>query len=129
MERLAIGAVARRMGLRPSAIRYYERVGVLPEPQRVRGQRRYDARVLDLLRVIAAAKRAGLTLAEVRSLMRGMRDGRAPSAAWGDLARRKHRELDAVIARARAAQRVLARALECRCATLEACALLGAGAP
>ncbi|HYM70543.1 MAG TPA: MerR family DNA-binding transcriptional regulator, partial [bacterium] len=39
---LTIGEVAKRVGLRPSAVRYYERIGILPEPARQSGRRRYD---------------------------------------------------------------------------------------
>lgn len=41
-----IGEVARRAGVRPSTLRYYERIGVLPSPERSNGRRRYDGEVL-----------------------------------------------------------------------------------
>ena len=66
---LLIGEVARRAGLRPSAIRYYESIGLLPEPARVAGRRRYSPETLRTLSVIAAAQRARLSLSEVRELL------------------------------------------------------------
>ena len=50
MAGLTISEVARRAGLRPSAIRYYERIGILNAPPRVSGRRSYDPSVLQWLR-------------------------------------------------------------------------------
>lgn len=66
MDDLTIGEVARRAGLRPSALRYYESVGILSPPQRVSGQRRYDATALQRIALIQLAQRAGFTIAEIR---------------------------------------------------------------
>src|SRR5687767_4899649 len=55
---MSIGEVARRAGVEPSAIRYYESLGLLPEPPRAGGKRRYDASVLDWLSLIALAREA-----------------------------------------------------------------------
>jgi MerR family redox-sensitive transcriptional activator SoxR len=68
MASLTIGEVAARAGVNTSHIRYYEREGVLPEPARTGGQRRYDEAVLHRLAIIDVAQRAGLTLAEIREL-------------------------------------------------------------
>ena len=70
---LTIGDVARRAGVNPSAIRYYERVGVLPKPDRLSGQRRYTAETVRQLHVINLAKRAGFTLDQVTELLRSDR--------------------------------------------------------
>ena len=66
---MPIGELARRAGLRPSAIRYYESIGLLPEPPRVAGQRRYPPQAQRTLSVIGAAQRAGLSLDEIRELL------------------------------------------------------------
>ena len=63
---LTIGEVARRAGVRASAIRYYEEAGLLPAPERVGGKRRYDEGILRRLAIIGGAKRAGFTLREIR---------------------------------------------------------------
>ncbi len=66
---LTIGEVARRAGVRPSALRYYEDAGLLSPPARTGGQRRYEEGVLRRLAVIAAARRMGFTVAEIRTLL------------------------------------------------------------
>ncbi len=119
MATLTIGAVARRAGLRPSALRYYESVELLPAPARVNGRRRYDAAVLDRLAVIRLAQEAGFTIAEVRELLTGEDD---PPPRWRALAERKLVEVDAVIARAQATRRLLEESLRCNCVTLGQCA-------
>jgi hypothetical protein len=65
---LTIGQVAERAGVNTSHIRFYERVGVLPRPERVSGQRRYGDEVLHRLSIINVAQRAGLTLDEIAPL-------------------------------------------------------------
>jgi len=70
-EPLTIGQVAAQAGIRTSSIRYYESVGVLPEPDRVSGQRRYSAEILTRLGFIDVAKQAGFSLAEIRELLDG----------------------------------------------------------
>lgn len=124
MASLTIGEVAKRAGLRPSAIRYYEAVGVLPSSPRVRGQRRYDESVLARLAVVGLAQDVGFTVAEVRELVAGFEaEGVAP-ARWRDLARRKQAEVDELIARAEGMKRLLAESLACGCLTLDACELV-----
>jgi DNA-binding transcriptional MerR regulator len=65
---LTIGQVAERAGVNTSHSRFYERVGVLPEPDRVAGQRRYRDEVVHRLSIIDVAQRAGLTLEEIAPL-------------------------------------------------------------
>jgi DNA-binding transcriptional MerR regulator len=67
---LTIGEVARQADMNPSAIRYYERVGVLPKPERLQRQRRYTAETVRQLRVIDLGKRAGFTLDQIKELLR-----------------------------------------------------------
>ena len=64
---LAISDVARVFGLRTSAIRYYEQIGILPPPMRKNGQRRYDNRALFRLAVVRRARETGLGLEDVSS--------------------------------------------------------------
>jgi DNA-binding transcriptional MerR regulator len=121
-DALAIGELARRFGLNPSAIRYYERVGVLPAPARESGQRRYGPDAVRRLEVLEVAKRAGFTLEEARVLIERS-DAGAPSEALRHLATRKLAELDALIARAETTRAWLLAAGDCACPTLEECAL------
>src|ERR671923_1495551 len=66
---LTIGEVARRAGVATSAIRYYERVGLLPPAERVSGQRRYGEETLGRLAFIGVAQNAGFSLREIRELV------------------------------------------------------------
>ncbi len=119
---LLIGAVARRAGLRPSAIRYYESMGLLPAPARAGGRRRYDDDVLPRLALIAAAQQMGFTVAEIGTLLHGFSPDTPASARWRVLAAQKLPEVEALIARAEGMKRLLEEALTCGCLTLDACA-------
>jgi MerR family transcriptional regulator, redox-sensitive transcriptional activator SoxR len=122
MEALTIGEVARRIGMRTSALRYYESVGLLPAPSRVSsGHRRYDPSVLDLLAVLRMAQQAGFTLAEMHLLVAGFSAEVPASERWQLLARRKLQEVEAVIAHAHQTQHLLERLLQCGCLHLEEC--------
>jgi MerR family transcriptional regulator, redox-sensitive transcriptional activator SoxR len=121
--RLSIGQVAERAGLNASAIRYYERAGLLPEPERTGGQRRYTDETLRRLEVIDISKRAGFTLDEVRLLLATSDAGEPLHPRLRALAERKLPEVDALIARAEAMRAWLAKARECHCSSLELCAL------
>jgi MerR family transcriptional regulator, redox-sensitive transcriptional activator SoxR len=120
---LLIGEVARRAGVRPSAIRYYESIGLLPEPERVAGRRRYPAGILRTLSVIGAGQRAGLSLDEVRELLTAADGAPAVSERLRAIAQRKLPEVDALIERARLVRSWLEAAAACRCPTLEDCPL------
>jgi MerR family transcriptional regulator, redox-sensitive transcriptional activator SoxR len=122
MQELTIGEVAAQLGLRPSTLRYYESVGLLPAPDRVSGQRRYKPDVLQRLSVINLAKEAGLTIEETKLLMNGFDQGTPPSERWRTLAEHKLTEVDALILRAERMKLVLEAVLKCECPTLEDCA-------
>ncbi len=125
MQGLTIGEVARRAGVQASAIRYYESAGILPQPQRVNGQRRYDPDVLHLLRAIAVAKDAGFTVADMRQLFQFGENREAPSVVWERLARSKLEEVDAIIQRAQTMRQLLEEGLRCGCLGIEECVLFG----
>lgn len=120
---LSIGQVAERAGLRTSRIRYYEEIGVLPEPMRVSGQRRYDEDVLHRLSIVDVAQRAGLTLDEIRELT----GRRSREETAGDrlrvVAEAKLPEIRKLIARAQAVERWLEIAQNCDCREMEVCGL------
>lgn len=118
---LRIGEVAERAGVRTSLIRYYERIGLLPEASRVSGQRRYDATVLRRLAVIDVAQRAGLSLDEIRHLVHA---GSEPiSDHLQELARHKLPEIDALVDRAIRVRTWLQAATRCECQTIDECGL------
>jgi MerR family transcriptional regulator, redox-sensitive transcriptional activator SoxR len=127
---LTIGQVAQLAGLRTSHIRYYEQVGVLPEPERVAGQRRYGADVVHRLAIIDAAQRAGLTLEEIRPLTGPDRQTTHAGEHIRRLATAKLPEIDALITRAQAVRQWLLLARSCDCTTVDVCDLFaGHAAP
>jgi MerR family redox-sensitive transcriptional activator SoxR len=120
---MTIGQVAAHAGVRTSAIRYYESVGVLPEPERVAGQRRYTVDVLRRLAIVDVAQRAGFTLEEIGELVgQTDHDGPAYETIRG-LADRKLPAIQALIARAEAVKRWLEVASACECSALDVCGL------
>jgi DNA-binding transcriptional MerR regulator len=120
---LTIGALASRFGLNTSAIRYYERIGVLPEPTRESGQRRYGADAVRRLEVLEIAKRAGFTLDEARVLLQSAEAGTPAFEALRELAAHKLPEVEAFITRAEAMRDWLLMATDCSCSSLDVCAL------
>jgi MerR family redox-sensitive transcriptional activator SoxR len=125
---LTIGHVAAQAGIKTSAIRYYERVGVLPEPERRSGQRRYTEETVRRLGVIDVAKRAGFTLDDARLLLATGEAGSPAHEQLRQLAHRKLPEVEALIARADAMKRWLTTATSCNCQTLDVCGLFEDGA-
>jgi MerR family transcriptional regulator, redox-sensitive transcriptional activator SoxR len=122
-DTLTIGKLADRFGLNTSAIRYYERVGVLPEPARESGQRRYGPDAVRRLEVLEVAKRAGFSLDETRVLLRSAEAGTPAFEALRDLAARKLPEVEALIMRAQEMRAWLETATDCSCTSLDVCAL------
>jgi MerR family redox-sensitive transcriptional activator SoxR len=120
---LTIGQLAQRFGLKTSAIRYYERVGVLPDPAREHGQRRYGHEAIRRLEVLEVAKRAGFSLDEAKLLLQRTEAGSPAFESLRELAARKLPEVEALIARAEAMRAWLVTATDCSCTTLDACAL------
>jgi MerR family transcriptional regulator, redox-sensitive transcriptional activator SoxR len=124
---LTIGEVARRAGLRTSAIRYYEDMGVLPRPERVYGgHRRYSARVFQQLAFIQLAQQAGFSMAEIQTLVTGFDENAPLGVRWRTLAEQKLAELEELIARAQGMKRILENGIRCRCLNLDECIPLSA---
>lgn len=117
---LSIGEVAAQVGLRTSAVRYYEDAGLLPEPERVSGRRRYGPETVDRLFLIRFCQRVGFSLDELRALLRAP-CGAGEEGRWRALVDAKIAEVDAVIEDARSVRRALEESRDCRCVTLEAC--------
>ena len=123
METLTIGQVADAAGINASAIRYYERNGILPEPERVSGQRRYDEEVLNRLSILAVAKQAGFTLEEVKELLTATDAGEPAHAELRELAQAKLPQIDALIEHAQEVKRWLEASSRCTCNDLGDCSL------
>jgi MerR family transcriptional regulator, redox-sensitive transcriptional activator SoxR len=122
MPQLTISEVAQQIGLQASAIRYYERIGLLPPAQRVSGQRRYDSSTLYRLAIIQWARRLGFTLDEIRQLFFGFRNVTRASQRWQTLSRKKLAELDGLLDGIKTVRHLLKKMMQnCRCDTLEQC--------
>ena len=121
MADLSISDVAGRIGVRASAIRYYEQIGLLPVAERSGGKRRYDRSVLNKLAVIQHARRIGFTLEEIRQLFHGFRNGAPPSERWLRLSQRKLEELAALKIKIQTMQQLLRKIQNCQCNALDEC--------
>ncbi len=119
VRQLAIGEVAARAGMSTSRIRYYEARGLIAEPERAAGKRRYTEEVLRRLAIIDAAQRVGFTLEEIRHLL-GSRDEVAHERLR-QLALLKLPQLDDLIARATSVRRVLKMCSRCDCESIDVC--------
>ena len=126
LPELTIGEVARRAGIATSSIRYYERVGLLPPPERVHGQRRYDADVLGKLGFIGVAQSAGFKLREIKDLIDGVDSADGMAEQMRSLSARKLDEVEVLLEQTKAMKGWLEVAKECGCATPAECALFDA---
>lgn len=126
MKFLSIGEVAKRSGLNTSAIRYYERLGLIPRAERVSGQRRFEPDILQQLAFIQTAQRAGFTLSQIGQMVQGLEEEGPVLAGWRSLAQQKLEELDAIIEQAQAAKKLLLAGMACECRTLDECSLIAA---
>jgi DNA-binding transcriptional MerR regulator len=120
---LSIGELARRTAKAPSAIRYYEEIGLLPQPERVGGRRRYPETAVRTLTVIETAQRAGLSLDEIRLLLEADPGDRKAVEALRSVAEEKLPQVDAMIARATLVRAWLEAAARCECPSLDDCCL------
>jgi len=107
MELIPIGQAADRLGLNPSALRYYDERGLVSPPARRAGRRMYGPDELRRLAFIKIAQRLGLPLDTAAAVLD------APGPQWRELVRRQIAELDQVIAQAQGAQLFLTHALSC----------------
>jgi MerR family transcriptional regulator, redox-sensitive transcriptional activator SoxR len=121
---LTIGQLAARSGIPATTIRYYEREGLLPEPDRLGGRRRYEPDHLLRLGAIKLAKQAGFSLREIERFVRGFSSSTPPSARWRQMAGEKLRQLDRKAEEIERMRAVLQRGLECECLSLDECELL-----
>jgi MerR family transcriptional regulator, redox-sensitive transcriptional activator SoxR len=118
---LKIGELARRASLNASAIRYYEKLGLLAPLHRSGGQRRYSADALDRVLLIRFAAEMGFSLPEIKLFLSGLRDNTPVGQRWKKLATKKLSEVEAHIARSLRLKTLLQGLLRCRCATLKEC--------
>ena len=125
---LSIGEVATRAGVATSALRFYEREGLIAAERNTGGQRRYSRDVLRRIAFIRAAQRVGLSLDDIRASLATLPKGRTPtvddwqrlSAGWRPLLDERIRELEALRDR-------LTSCIGCGCLSLKSCALSNPG--
>jgi len=119
---MTIGEVAAKAGVHTSAIRYYERAGLLMPPARTSGRRVYQPEVLHQLTIISVYKELGFSLDEISLLINDLPKEKSASPRWSELALAKIKEMENVIAKANAVKKTLIAIMECRCTKLEDCA-------
>lgn len=124
-----IGEVAQRAGLATSAIRYYEKEGLILKADRRGNARVYGADIFDRLALIELAKKAGFTIAETRDLVRGISRRTSPGPRLQAMATRKLLEVEERIAEAKRMREVLQKMMRCECPTFEACTRTGCQQP
>jgi len=125
---LSVGEVAHRAGVAASALRYYEREGLITAVRSSGGQRRYERSVLRRLAFVRAARTVGLTLEEIRDALGTLPASRNPTKAdWAVLSRSWRTRLDEQISALTALRDGLTSCIGCGCLSLRACALSNPG--
>ena len=121
MTGLMIGELARQAGVATSALRYYEKAGLLPSPARASNRRQYDRGILGRIRIILLARDAGFSISETRTFLNGFPIGTKPALRWRAMAKRKIEELDEISARLSQMRSILNASFRCECRQLEDC--------
>jgi MerR family transcriptional regulator, redox-sensitive transcriptional activator SoxR len=119
---MTIGELAASSGLKPSAIRFYEKTGLLPVPARRNGRRVYASEAANRLFLITFAKDTGFSLPEIKLLLHGFPQSMTAGDRWRKLATSKIQQLEASIKKARAMEQMLRSIMKCRCTTIDQCA-------
>jgi MerR family redox-sensitive transcriptional activator SoxR len=121
-QSLTVGEVARRSGFAASALRFYERAGLIRSERTAGGQRRYPRMVLRRLAFIRAARHVGLTLEEIRAALQTLPESRTPTRKdWTRLSGMWRRRLDADIEALLALRDRLTSCIGCGCLSLRRC--------
>jgi MerR family redox-sensitive transcriptional activator SoxR len=121
---LSVGEVAERSGFAASAIRYYEREGLIRAERSEGNQRRFERGVLRRLAFISAARHVGLTLEEVREALGQLPRSRTPTAAdWNRISKNWRQRLNAEIDALVALRDGLDSCIGCGCLSLKRCAI------
>jgi MerR family copper efflux transcriptional regulator len=111
-DSLKVGAVAKAAGVGVQTLHYYERLGLLPKPQRsIANYRLYSSDAIRRVKFIKKAQAIGLTLEETKQILDLKEHGRAPCSKVARLGERHLREIDMRLAELRKYRRALANAL------------------
>jgi len=125
---LTVSEVSQRSGFAPSALRFYERQGLVTATRTTGGQRRYERNVLRRLAFVRAARNVGLTLEEVAAALATLPAGRTPTRAdWERLSRGWRSRLDEQITALQALRDGLDSCIGCGCLSLRRCAISNPG--
>jgi MerR family transcriptional regulator, redox-sensitive transcriptional activator SoxR len=121
---LSVGDVSQRSGFAPSAVRYYEKEGLIKAHRTEGNQRRFERAVLRRLAFVRAARHVGLTLEEVKQALSELPDNRTPTRAdWTRISRLWRKRLDAQIGALTALRDGLDSCIGCGCLSLKRCAI------
>jgi MerR family redox-sensitive transcriptional activator SoxR len=121
---LTIAELSARSGAAPSALRYYEDLGLIRAERTAGNQRRYPRYVLRRIAFIRAGRQLGLSLREIRAVLDGLPDEKAPTKAqWGRAARTWQARIDERIAELQRLSSTLDGCIGCGCLSLRTCAL------
>ena len=125
---LTVSEVAQRSGFAASALRYYEREGLIRATRTSGGQRRYTRSVLRRLAFIRAAGNVGLSLEEIRTELACLPEGRTPTKAdWARISAHWRRRLDEQMAALEALRDRLDSCIGCGCLSLKQCGISNPG--
>lgn len=123
-DSLSVGEVAERSGYATSALRFYEREGLISAERTEGNQRRFHREVLRRLAFIRAARHVGLTLEEVRAALESLPHSRTPTKAdWTRLSGAWRGRLNAQIESLEALRDGLDGCIGCGCLSLKRCAI------
>jgi len=121
---LTIGELAARSGVAPSALRYYERLGLIRAGRSGGNQRRYERSELRRVAFIRIAAQVGIPLEDIKSALDGLPDARTPTRAdWARLSATWRRRLDERIRLLEGLRDDLTSCIGCGCLSLRTCAL------
>lgn len=121
---LAIGDLSVRSGVAPSALRYYERMGLIQSRRTSGNQRRYEPAQLRRVAFIRIAAQVGLSLEEIREALQSLPDARTPTKSdWERLSRRWRTRIDERIALLQRLRDDLTGCIGCGCLSLKTCTL------
>jgi MerR family transcriptional regulator, redox-sensitive transcriptional activator SoxR len=125
---LPIAEVARRSGFPASALRFYEKQGLITSSRTGGGQRRYERSTLRRLAFVRAARNVGLSLEEIAAALASLPSGRTPNRAdWAKLSRDWRARLDEQIEALQALRNGLDSCIGCGCLSLKRCAISNPG--
>jgi MerR family redox-sensitive transcriptional activator SoxR len=123
-DSLTIGELAARSGVAPSALRYYERMGLISARRTTGNQRRYDRSTLRRVAFVRIAQQVGVSLDEIRQALATLPDSRTPTRAdWTRLSRRWRSRLDERIGLLERLRDDLDGCIGCGCLSLRRCRL------